>query len=119
MPSRNEKHKSDWQTVVDSNNGNVWYVVFERNIARILIISLKNTTRITVSLECHLYYSPISLNVTKTLTPTLEHRYWGDAMEQILKLAENICVELKEQFNTYFHQLFPYVTLFQFHPSPM
>ncbi len=41
MPSRNEKHKSDWQTVVDSNNGNVWYVVFERNIARILIISLK------------------------------------------------------------------------------
>ena len=75
MPSRNEKHKSDWQTVVDSNNGNVWYVVFERNIARILIISLKNTTRITVSLECHLYYSPISLNVTKTLTPTLEHRY--------------------------------------------
>ena len=47
--------------------------------------------------------------VTKTRTPTLEHRYWDDAMEQVLKLAENICVELKEQFNTYFHQLFPYV----------
>ena len=29
MPSRNEKHKSDWQTVVDAKNGNVWYVVFE------------------------------------------------------------------------------------------
>ena len=33
--------------------------------------------------------------VTKTRTPTLEHRYWDDAMEQVLKLAENICVELK------------------------
>jgi len=43
--------------------------------------------------------------------------YWDDGMEQVLKLAENICVELKEQFNTYFPQLFPYM-LRELTPSP-
>lgn len=43
--------------------------------------------------------------------------YWDDGMEQVLKLAENICLELKEQFNTYFHLLFPNM-LRELTPSP-